>query len=468
MHVAPVEEESRGPVCPDLLAFPQEEHGLKARLIQAWRVLRESYWFLPSVYSVAALVLAAAAILADRQLGPWSFDWLPGAHPDGARALLSTVAGSLITVAGVAISVTLVALASTSTQFGPRLLTIFLRDRGLQTTLGIFSASFLYSLVVLLFIRSPLESASDPGNPFVPQIALLIAFIGGIGSIGAFIYLVHHVAQMLHVGNVVARAGGDLVRGIAALQDERGDAEDQTQPVSVGEDDRLPSSDWEAVYADRDGYIQVIDNDALLQLAQRWSRVVAVDVQPGQFVIAGERIARIWPNGALSDEDLAEVREAFAWGLRRAYGQDVAFQVDQIVQIAARALSPGVNDPFTAMTCVDWLTSALGHFARLPQARWLILSADGEPRVFRRDTTLEEMLEAAVGQLIPYAAADINASMYLARSLTRLAAPGENRIPPELMQGYLERLGSGARTGLSDPLDLARLDAVLESLGDER
>lgn len=386
---------------------------MKARLIQAWGTLRESYWFLPAVCSLLAIALAIAAIVVDRTWGPWSIAAIPPIRPDGARAVLSTAAGSLITVAGVAISVTLVALASMSSQFGPRVLVLFLRDRGIQLALALFAASFLYCLVVLLFVRS----AGESGSPFVPQLALGLAFLAALISVATFIYLVHHVAQMLQVGNVVARSGEELLRGVVALERRRAEGQpvDEADLVKAGPLDSEPTS----LLADRDGYLQVVDVGTLVEVATRLNRYIAVQLRVGEFVTEGLVVATLWPGAPLTREDEAAMRAGFAWGRRRTQEQDVRYQVDQLVQIAARALSPGVNDPFTAMSCIDWLEAALRRSAYLAPAPWIRHDAGAAGALLYPATTFAELLEAAVGQLIPYVAADPNATRHLAHVLRR-------------------------------------------------
>lgn len=429
---------------------------MKARLIQAWVAVRESYWFLPTVLSLAAVLLAVASTVVDRTWGPWPIEWIPAIRPEGARSLLSTAAGSLITVAGVAISVTLVALASMSSQFGPRLLVLFLRDRGIQLALALFAASFLYCLVVLLFVRS----AAERGEPFVPQLALALAFVASVISVATFIFLVHHVAQMLQVGNVVARSGKDLLAGIAALERDRHDG----QPVPPDDIDRLgpPKDDAEIVRAPDHGYLQVLDVDRLLELAERLDRTIAVELRVGEFATEGVIIARLWPSGALSRDDERAIREAFAWGSRRTHEQDVRFQVDQVVQIAARALSPGVNDPFTAMTCIDWLEAAIRRFSYLAPASWVRHTGTGRACVLRPVTTYAELLDAAVDQLIPYAAADPNAARHLAAALQRQQDQAQSPAQRDLLAVRSRRLVESATARLVDAGDLRRVTAVGE------
>ena len=421
---------------------------MRARLTQLWVALRESYWFLPALLSLFAVGLAVAATIVDRTWGPWSVEWIPPIRAEGARSLLSTAAGSLITVAGVAISVTLVALASTSSQFGPRLLVHFLRDRGIQLALALFAASFLNCLVVLLFVRS----AAEQGQPFVPQLAIGIAFLASIVSVGTFIYLVHHVAQMLHVGNVVARSGEELLAGIVALEVGWRSGE----RVTRDDLDRLgpPPRPSAVVRAPHHGYLQVVDVDTLVGVAARLERTVAVAVRVGEFVTEGVVIARAWPEEPLAPDDERAILDAFAWGTRRTHEQDVQFQVEQLRLSAARALSPGVKDPFTAMGCIHWLEAAIRRFGYLPPGAWIRRSASPEACVLWPVTTFKELLEAAVDQLIPYAAADPNAARHLARALRRQEQQSSDTHHRELLAERSRRLREATEVHLADPVDV--------------
>lgn len=429
---------------------------MKARLIQAWGTLRESYWFLPAICSLLAVALAVAAIVVDRTWGPWSYEVIPVIRPDGARAVLSTAAGSLITVAGVAISVTLVALASMSSQFGPRLLVLFLRDRGIQLALALFAASFLYCLVILLFVRS----AGEQGSPFVPQLGLALAFVASVVSVATFIYLVHHVAQMLQVGNVVARAGTELIAATEALERRRG----RGSPVEDDDLSRLgpPKGASVDVLADRNGYLQVMDLETLVEVAGRLGRLVAVQQRVGEFVTEGMVIARIWPAEALSPDDEAAIRRGFAWGSRRTHEQDVRYQADQVVQIAARALSPGVNDPFTATNCIDWLEAAVRRFGYLTPARWLRHEAGDAGVLLHPVTTYHEFVDGAMGQLTPYAAADPIAARHLATALRRQRDLSDAPAHRAHLDATMDRLRDAVSIHLANRADAARVLSLLD------
>ena len=189
---------------------------MRARLLRISDQLRESYWFLPSVMALGAMLLAFAMVYADSHNGStWMdrFPWLYAARPDGARSLLSSIGGSMIGVAGTTFSVTIAAVVYASGQYGPRLLSNFMSDRGNQVTLGTFIATFLYSMIVLRTIRSPGETEAGAAA-FVPQLALLIAVVLVLCSIAVLIFFIHHVPMRIHINNVIERIGDRLIEEI--------------------------------------------------------------------------------------------------------------------------------------------------------------------------------------------------------------------------------------------------------------
>ena len=192
------------------------ENAMRARLLRLSNDLRESYWFVPTVMAIGALLLALAMVYIDSHAGSGWMDglpWLYAARPDGARSLLSSIGGSMIGVAGTTFSVTIAAVVYASGQYGPRLLSNFMSDRGNQVTLGTFIATFVYSLVVLRTIRSAGESGA--GAPaFVPQLALLVALVLVLCSIAVLIFFIHHVPMRIHINNVIERIGDRLIEEI--------------------------------------------------------------------------------------------------------------------------------------------------------------------------------------------------------------------------------------------------------------
>ncbi len=412
--------------------------------IEAIEDVRASYWFLPTLLALAGLTLGLAIVLIDARLGDaWlgRYEWFYGSRPEGARAMLSTIAGSTITVAGVVFSITLAAVTYASGQFGPRLLGNFMRDRGNQATLGIFIGTYLYCLVVLRTIRSAEETSADTAgavrDAFVPHLAMFGGLALAIASTAVLIYFVHHVTRGIHINNVIARVGRDLIA----------DIREQDHEQVQGKEPRLPLRDPTIVAAGKTGYIEAIDLDALVALACRHDLRLRLLHRPGDFIVEGRPLFEAEAETATNDAISAGRNDCMTIGEQRTAQQDLRFAIDELVEIAARALSPGVNDPFTAIACLDWLGAALTELDRNPAAKRFMADRNGVIRVELRPLAFKDYLSAAFGQLRTYVAADPNALLHAITTLTEVAAgaQAENRSLVEAERDRFAVLGKQAR-----------------------
>jgi uncharacterized membrane protein len=342
---------------------------MRLRLGSLWESWRSSYWFLPAVMAGVAAVLAFATLQLDETLQTRyanEADWLYTGGADGARAVLAAIAGSTITVAATTFSITIAVLQLTSSQFGPRLLRNFMRDTGNQLVLGTFVATFLYSLLVLRRVQGIDEFE------FVPNIAVTVAIVLAIASIGVLIFFVHHIASSIQAANVIATAADELQHAIERLFPEmigRDEEAEETPPAA----EALPP-DFERgarpIVATGRGYLNVVDSERLVALARDRDAIIRLERRPGDFLSEGITVALVWP-AERADRSLQDaINGALALGNERSTAQDAAFALNQIVEIAVRALSPSTNDPFTAITCIDQLGAALCALARrrLPSA----------------------------------------------------------------------------------------------------
>lgn len=392
----------------------------KARTLEIVEDVRGSYWFLPSLVALIGFAAGLALVYLDSVVGEaWlgRFGWFYGSRPEGARALLSTVAGSTITVAGVVFSITLAAVTYASGQYGPRLLSNFTRDRGNQATLGVFIGTFLYCLVVLRTIRSAEETSANTAgavrDAFVPHIAMFGALALAIASIAVLIYFVHHVTDTIHINNVIARIGGGLLGEIA----ERCEHESASEAEIGGNGAEQATDQGAPVPATKTGYVESLDEGALLEVAAKRNAVITVLVVPGDFVHGGRPLLRLDPPG---DEELTGLADLFSIGRKRSPLQDLGFLIDELVEIAARALSPGVNDPFTAIACIDWLGAALTDLSSMPERPSRLRDENGCVRVVMPRRGFADYVHSAIGQLRPYAAKDPNAGAHLVRTLDKV------------------------------------------------
>ncbi|WP_288416263.1 DUF2254 domain-containing protein [uncultured Novosphingobium sp.] len=449
---------------------------MRARLLRLSNDLQESYWFVPTIMAVGALLLALAMVYVDSHFGSTWMDglpWLYAARPDGARSLLSSIGGSMIGVAGTTFSVTIAAVVYASGQYGPRLLSNFMSDRGNQVTLGTFIATFVYSLVVLRTIRSAGESGV--GAPaFVPQLALLVALILVLCSIAVLIFFIHHVPMKIHINNVIERIGDRLIEEI-----------DERFPVFVGKplretanDPRIPSAfrenanlaDYERrapVRSRHNGYIQLIDESTLLNAARDHGLIVRLQYQSGDFAHKGSVLLEAWPADRCDEDAAKSLRGAFALGSRRTAIQDLRFLIDELVEIAARALSPGVNDPFTANSCLDWLGAALADLSRRDLPSRLRADDTEALRVIAHPVTFAGFVDRAFGALAQYASADMIAGKRFLNALgdVALSCDDPGRIATLSQQAREFRaLAEGALAGACRDALLARADDLLRAL----
>jgi uncharacterized membrane protein len=384
--------------------------GIRARL----QAVRATYWFVPGIMALLAILLGAVMIWLDVRLGSgWikGISWYQQIRADGAREVLSTIAGSMITVAGVVFSITIVALSYASSQYGPRVLTNFMSDRGNKITLGTFIATFLYCLMVLRTIRGG-------DDDFVPQYSVVVAMLLAVCSIGVLIYFIHHVPQSIHINNVVARIGEQLVadtckRFPAMIGSAAEEPEQDRPPALEGTIVSVPSK--------ATGYIQSIDQERLLRLACEGGALIRLRYRPGDFVMAGLIVADVAAGERWDDSCTNALDGCFTVGRKRAPDSDLMFLVSELVEIAARALSPGINDPMTAVTCLDWLGAGALETASRKLPRAVRVDPNGTPRVIARPDDFASFIACSFGRVRDYAARDPIASLHFLRVLGEVA-----------------------------------------------
>jgi uncharacterized membrane protein len=337
------------------------------RLTLVLDALRGSFWFLPTLLTLAAATLAIGLMVLDgwvtnptlREVG-----WIYTGGAAGARSLLSTVAGAIVTVVGVAFSVTIVSLQLAAAQLGPRVLRSFMRDRGNQAVLGTFVATFVYCLLVLRSVRGS-DGLAD--GEFVPHLAVTGGVALAVVSAAVLIYFIHHAAVAIQADHVIATIAEELDATADALYPEPlGDPDPASEPAPA-----LPA-DFETqarvVRAPATGYVQSVEPTVVMDVASSRDLIVRLACRPGLFVIEGEPLAHVWPAARLDDEGARRLAGAVAVGQARTLVQDFEFGVAQLVEIAVRALSSNVRDPTTALRCIDRLGAVLARLAgrRLP------------------------------------------------------------------------------------------------------
>lgn len=321
-----------------------------------WLLLRSTFWFVPGVMIMLAALLAAIVLAIDASaMGSKLPAWVSAGGAEGARTLLSTVAGSMITLAGLGFSIAIVALVLASTQFGPRLLTLFMRDTTSQVILGTFAGTFTYCVLVLRSVRGPGEG----GTQFVPNVGVTVAVALTLVCVGALVFFFHHVAVSIQAPKVAAAVARDLDSAIDHLVPGglgRGGPDPNATDIPKPETDAV-------VRSETNGYVQVLDDAAMIELAVAHDLCVRLLTRPGLFVVRGNPILVVRPRATLTEDLAKRLRSTLIIGDVRTWEDDLEYSVRQLVEVALRALSPAINDPFTAMTAIDWLGASLARLA---------------------------------------------------------------------------------------------------------
>lgn len=435
------------------------------RLYALWDSIRSTYWAVPSLMAVTAIGVSVAMIRVDEVLTPTfsgTLSWGYTGGPEGARAVLSTVAGSMITVAGVTFSITIVALTLASQQFGPRLLRSFLRDLGNQVVLGTFVSTFLYCLLVLRTVRG-----GDDAQ-FVPHLSVTLGVVFAMLSLGVLIFFIHHVSTSIQASEIIANVARDLEGAVVRLFPEA--LGHDVAPAAAGATTRPEGfeSDARAVTAAASGYVQAIDGPALLALATARDAVLRIDAEPGRFVRQGTALVRVWPATAVDDVVCAAVRAAFIIGSARTPTQDVLFYVEQLVELAVRALSPGINDPATARMCLDRLGQTLCVMATRQAPATCRHDDGGRLRIVAHPVAFESVAATAFDEIRRYGRSSVSVTVHLLDLIGDIARCVTREPDRAVLLKHAARIVDESREAVLSRPDRATVDeshrAALEAL----
>ncbi len=421
-----------------------------------WSRLNANYWFYPALFAVLSAVLAFGLIWLDQE-GFASklndLDWIMPARPSGAADMLTVIASSMIGVASTVFSITIAAVAYASGNYGPRLLTNFMEDRGNQLSLATFIGTFVYAVIVLRSVRAEGEAAVDaetaaatvlPG--FVPQLSLLVAFgLTGL-SIGVLVFFLNHIPASIQINTVLQGIGNRLLKDIRRDYPERAN----------GKEDQ-PAADGPAIRADTTGYVQLIHYEDLAEAAEKAGCRIALEVRTGDFVHPGIPLGRVC-SGQVSDSLADDVRRAFTIGASRTPSQDPHFLIDELVEIGLRALSPGINDPFTAITALHWLGAATAEMGGRDLRRQTAGDALEDRRVFPMPDNFEHFVARGFGGFRAAAATSRQAALVMFDSLRHAAAVLDDESRKALLLREGNRLAEQARLALEGP-SLQEIDA---------
>lgn len=363
-----------------------------------WDKLKASFWFIPILMILAAITSSVLFIWFDNHFSytPDGFlQFFFSGSVDSARSILSIIAGAMIGVAGTIFSITLVVLTLASSQFGSRLVRNFMYDRLNQLVLGTYVSSFIYCLIILNAIK---------GNgtiTFVPVISVFAALVTAIAGIILLIVFIHHVSVSIQSDKVISDISDSMSKNIQKLF-----------PENIGEEDEGDHPDIETlrkravsrieIKCLRGGYLQSVDGEGLMSIAENNDCTIVIHYRPGDFMVKGMIIGEVLCYKECSEDILIPINDDFIIGQVRTPLQDAEFSIHQMVEVASRALSPGVNDPYTAIACIDNLTSVMCYLARASFPSPYRYDKEENLRLVADNHTFAGMLNASFNSIRQY------------------------------------------------------------------
>ena len=383
------------------------------KLFYLWYELKTSFWFIPILMILAAAASAVGFIYLDSRFvyTPDGFlKYFFSGSVDSARSILSTISGAMIGVAGTIFSITLVVLTLASSQLGSRLVRNFMYDRLNQVVLGTYVSSFIYCLLILNSIKATGDTT------FVPVISVFAAMVTAFAGIILLIIFIHHVSVSIQSDNVISDISDSMSKSIQQLF-----------PENIGQEEEVEKPDLESLREKsvtrikikclKGGYLHSVDGEGLLSIAGKHDSIIVIYYRPGDYLVKDMVIGEILCYKECKEDILIHTNANFIIGKARTSLQDAEFSIHQMVEVASRALSPGVNDPYTAIVCIDNLTSVMCYLARADFPSPYRYDKEGKLRLIANNHTFTGMLNASFNAIRQYGEASQAVMIRLLESL---------------------------------------------------
>jgi uncharacterized membrane protein len=433
-----------------------------------WDGMKVSFWFTPVIMAIAAVLLA------------WLMYWVDGLVPNAAlkdsrvvlagtpgelRTALLSMAGTVLATAGVVFTLLTLPLSTVASQYGSRLLRVFLADRTTQFVLGAFVGTFVYCLAAALSI-APAGSGQE-----APQLIATVGVYLMLATFGTLILLVQHISTMLQAPNIAAAAGAELLNVVrASAEDVTGsDSADggfETEPTadSQGIPAMLTETTGYPVRAGSPGYIQYVDPQIVLTLARKENLVIHLLRRPGHYVQSGAVVALLWPAARVDEHLETQFRRAIQVGNGRTPSQDVEYAVNQLTEMAVRAMSPAINDPFTAMTCLDHIGDGLVAFIRQGGNNSQYYDRDGRLLLVLEPVTFGDLLSAAFDMLRHASCSNASVLLHMLKVIEIISHEAKARETREQLLRHVSLIQAECQVGNLIEADRQSIHRSVESL----
>ena len=387
------------------------------KILFFWKELGATFWFLPVLIISFSILLSVSLVYLDSLINIPKEGWVRFflvTSSDSARSILSTISSAMMGVAGTVFSITLVVLTLASSQFGPRLIKNFMYVRLNQVVLGLYISTYLYCLLVLNSITD-----SD-GYTFIPSISILVAIVAAITNIILLIIFIHQIAISIKADKVVSDISEFISEQLEILFPEKmgreiEDEKDVDASAAVSGYQKQIS-----IKSPESGYLQYVDSDTLIEIITKNDALLELSCRPGDHLVEGVEIGLLYSNGEWKKNEFEKIYNQFVIGKIKTSQQDLEFSIHQMVEIAVRALSPGVNDPYTAIACVDNLTAIMCYLARAKFPSKYRFDEEGNLRVIADTLDFEGVLDAAFNQIRQFSGGSPAVIIRLMESLTTI------------------------------------------------
>jgi uncharacterized membrane protein len=366
------------------------------KLLFFWNELKSSFWFVPILIIISSILLSIGLVYLDVEIDSYKAGlkkYFLVNSPDSARSILSTISGAMIGVAGTVFSVTLVVLTLASSQFGPRLIKNFMYIRLNQVVLGSYISTYLYCLLVLNAIKD------SNGYNFIPSFSILVAIIAAIVNIVLLILYIHKIAISIQADKVVSDISDFISKQVVTLFPEKMGGDHESERILELDQIKSGFQYHISIKSPKNGYLQYIDSESLIAAVADLDGLFELYFRPGGYMVEGMDIGSYYSSKKIEKEAIHTIINQFVIGKTKTSQQDLEFSIHQMVEIAARALSPGINDPYTAIACIDNLTATMSYLAQAKFPSKYRFDAENNLRVIANILDFEGVLDAAFNQI---------------------------------------------------------------------
>jgi len=413
--------------------------------------LRSSLWLIPSSVIILSIVLAVVMIELERyiDIDDLGDTWhMLAAGADGSRALLSTIANSMMAIASVTFSITILVLSQVSSQYSPRILRSFMRSHASQFSMGAFVGTFVYSIIVLRSI------SSDPNIKNVPSLAVLFGLLLAIISVAVLVFFIHHIASSIQASSVISTIANETIAVIDKVFPEK------KRKTYNGADAPGEDPDF-CVHSKKTGYLQNFDMNLLSKIAAENNCLFVVRKTIGEFVVKDSALLRVYNISEISDAAIASIQSAFAIGKYRTIEQDPAFGVRQLVDIALKALSPSLNDTTTAVMCLHHLGAIMSRIVTREIRDKSYYDKNGRLLLVSSGTSFPALVATAFDQIRLNSTGNLGVSETAVKTLHEIRSFATDEGRQKIIDRHIKLWTKQAQSCVSEPYDIEEVASFL-------